>query len=400
MTPAKIPMNVFSKYWYSFTNWRFVYFFLPVVSVVSVYTLYNKQNKALVEINSRAKETLVLRSFSLPEVFKNIENEAVPAKIVQHKKTIKTLHSQSLKVQTSSNLSKSESGRTQRATNLATRSAWRVLWDSVLLLHLGVCLGLLLAGVCILWSAQTLESNYQRCIVLLIVTIFFCIPIRQKFKGDSFGLPSSPAGSTNFIAQIAAVESPSYSPNRPNKFIKLCQLLENIPLGIAFFLTGIAGAIISKSSKSILILFLNTEDEAREIAMRFQQLNLLLYMGTLLLTTSVLERGALHQWALTYLPKENKELSAALEALATSYITRRGIYYTLLLAASYLPCVAVLRHRVNKLAPKKLTFAEKEKWLQEHGLASSGIETTQRIIAIFGPLLAGPLGELLKILPH
>jgi hypothetical protein len=71
-----------------------------------------------------------------------------------------------------------------------------------------------------------------------------------------------------------------------------------------------------------------------------------------------------------------------------------GTVFTLFAAGVYLPAALLLRARVRKLALRQKPD-DPERWLKSHGLMLSFPQYLPRVIALLGPLLAGPLGELL-----
>lgn len=73
-----------------------------------------------------------------------------------------------------------------------------------------------------------------------------------------------------------------------------------------------------------------------------------------------------------------------------------GGFYTLVLVAVYLPAAVVLQRRARVLDALPVDEAEKEKQLQQYGLSFSFTESLPRILAILGPTLVGPVGELLN----
>jgi hypothetical protein len=89
--------------------------------------------------------------------------------------------------------------------------------------------------------------------------------------------------------------------------------------------------------------------------------------------------------------------SAAAKTFASlnpSIVTLMGAYYTLILTAIYLPPAILLRYRARLLASAQPP-EEQEDFLEKHGLTLSFTDYLPRILAILGPLMAGPIGDLL-----
>jgi hypothetical protein len=81
-------------------------------------------------------------------------------------------------------------------------------------------------------------------------------------------------------------------------------------------------------------------------------------------------------------------------------ISVQAMINTLILVAVYLPAAFVLRRRAERLADEKFgegkgTLPEREKWMQNRGLALSTSEYLPRVAALLAPLLAGPIGDLI-----
>ncbi|MCA1642670.1 MAG: hypothetical protein LC785_12145 [Acidobacteria bacterium] len=146
---------------------------------------------------------------------------------------------------------------------------------------------------------------------------------------------------------------------------------------------------------------------AGELARRMGYLRVLLYAGTATLVTTVLRISVTFHWGLAHLPpvSGNDETRAAVAKVMadfnTSFVSTQAGAYTLLLAAIYIPAALVLDGRAAALARRVLPQMgkkEREEWLRARGLSSSFSEHLPRIVAILGPFLAGPLGDLIGFL--
>lgn len=84
---------------------------------------------------------------------------------------------------------------------------------------------------------------------------------------------------------------------------------------------------------------------------KVQNTRLLLYIGTVVLATGVLQVSYTCFWAMTYLPlPHDSSLYQQYDLLAKTIVTSRGIYYTMMMAAIYLPANAMLRSLTYTLA--------------------------------------------------
>lgn len=143
----------------------------------------------------------------------------------------------------------------------------------------------------------------------------------------------------------------------------------------------------------------NQDDAATEklsvLSEQMKDLRVVLYVSTLLLIIGVLRMNAVTQWSLTFISPD------AVEAAQTFFISMSSViggFYSLILAAVYLPAAFILQQRA-KFVSEGLTPDKRPEALKSQGFTFSFRETMPRIIAILGPLLAGPIGELFKSVP-
>jgi hypothetical protein len=128
-----------------------------------------------------------------------------------------------------------------------------------------------------------------------------------------------------------------------------------------------------------------------EIAEQMADLRLVLYVGTSVLITGILRMGALSTWSLAFISEAAVPAATSFNA---SNVAVTGGFYTLVLTAIYLPAAANIHWR----ARKELTTIgdDAEKTLRDRKLSLSAKDVLPRAVAILGPLLAGPAGELLR----
>ena len=134
-------------------------------------------------------------------------------------------------------------------------------------------------------------------------------------------------------------------------------------------------------------------DDQDELLKRVRLLRPILMVGATALVVAILRLSVTHAWAASYLLPESP-LAKNVSSLVTGIVVSMGTVYTLLMASIYLPAALMLRTRVLKLAAGK-TDQEQEKFLSDNGLNLSFMQLLPRVLALFAPLLAGPLGELL-----
>lgn len=137
----------------------------------------------------------------------------------------------------------------------------------------------------------------------------------------------------------------------------------------------------------------NEAPTEEDVARRATLLRYVLYVGAALLAMSVLRLSATLTWGASFLTPDS-EAGRSVATLVSGISSSLGAYFTLLMLGMYLPAAMLLRGRARRLAEGE-TAADKDKWLSDRGLALSFADYLPRVIALLGPLLAGPVGELL-----
>jgi hypothetical protein len=134
---------------------------------------------------------------------------------------------------------------------------------------------------------------------------------------------------------------------------------------------------------------------AKQLARRMKYLQGVLYAGTFLLVTTILLKKSIYQWSLAFTSREEGAVRVA-EKFISSLLAVEGGFYTLVLVAVYIPAAVILQRRANHLEELPDEGAEREKQLNEYDISFSFTESLPRLLAILGPVLAGPVGELLS----
>lgn len=134
-------------------------------------------------------------------------------------------------------------------------------------------------------------------------------------------------------------------------------------------------------------------DGLRQIAAQTKHLRLVLYVGTVMLVTGVLLMRSVYQWVLAFLWRDAQVVKVA-DRFLSELLSIEGAYFTFILAAVYLPAAFILQRRADSLAELPELETEKEQVLKDYGLGVSLTQSLPRVLAILGPLLAGPVGEL------
>lgn len=148
----------------------------------------------------------------------------------------------------------------------------------------------------------------------------------------------------------------------------------------------VVAVLLSLTVYAVLYRLRETTD-LKQLGRGMKSLSSILYAGTLILIVGILFEKALLQWAFTFTPREEHLVKAA-DSFTAALVAFDGGYYTLLLAALYLPAAFMLRRQAGQLVDYD------PKTLEPYGLNFSFTESLPRMFAILGPLLAGPVGEL------
>lgn len=130
-----------------------------------------------------------------------------------------------------------------------------------------------------------------------------------------------------------------------------------------------------------------------QLSKSVKSLRIILYTGTLLLVTAILLKKSIYQWSLAYTPQDDAIETA--RNFVASLLALDGGFYTLVLAAAYLPAALVLHRRAQYLVGPSLDETAQEGKLKEYGLNFSLKESLPHVLAIAGPLLTGPVAEFL-----
>jgi hypothetical protein len=164
-------------------------------------------------------------------------------------------------------------------------------------------------------------------------------------------------------------------------------LANSFGFSVALFLTLASCAVLYSRNTGAY------PDALKQIGTQMKYLRLVLYLGTFMLVSGVLLIRSVYQWSLAFLLRDDQAVKIA-ERFFSDLLSIEGAYFTLVLAVVYLPAAFILQRRADSLSELPELDTEKEKVLKEYGLGFSVMQSLPRILAILGPLLAGPIGEL------
>ena len=126
-----------------------------------------------------------------------------------------------------------------------------------------------------------------------------------------------------------------------------------------------------------------------------------LYMASALLVVSVTALHSYYSWPAVLVEHSQAE---ELRSLATLIAVLFGSVFTLLIVVVLGPAVLVLSPRIVSFAQIAVEYEKSRgvdrtvsEWLRENGLETTGSQQGMRALATLGPIMAGPLMELLKL---
>jgi hypothetical protein len=135
------------------------------------------------------------------------------------------------------------------------------------------------------------------------------------------------------------------------------------------------------------------------LAAQMNHLRTVLYIGSLMLVAGVLNMGSWMRWPAAMFRDPTQ--GNAIMSMALGVTTFWGASFTLVTMAAYVPAALYLQSRALHLFQEKhpaSSLAQQELWLKEQGLTVSGDTQLKPILAMIGPLLAGPLGAFFNTL--
>ena len=262
--------------------------------------------------------------------------------------------------------------------------AARTLWSGIFYMHICISLAVMAIGFYALreatWGYPSLL--FRSIVVLFIVYIFGQIFIFSK------------TGSYQVIQQLLSktIASAQYS-SFPN-VVDFVVFLDKIGFLVASLLVITAGLTLLKPTSETL----PTE---KYLANQMSLLRLILYAGTGVFISTIFMWSFTLRWALVYIYPTEGLYYESVVSVANSQVIVRGIYFSILLSATYLPTAAIQYWRASRIVQQAIPDAipaEQANWLKEKGIGISPAEFLPRLAAILGPIMAGSISELFKLL--
>ncbi|WP_128547889.1 hypothetical protein [Larkinella soli] len=129
---------------------------------------------------------------------------------------------------------------------------------------------------------------------------------------------------------------------------------------------------------------------------QIRYLRLFLYCATALLIAGVLRQSATLTWTYAYIPHGARDLSVPAKEFGKVFTAVIGGFHTLVLAALYLPAAYILDEKRRIIIVRGFREPERSALLKEQNNPSFFSSTLPRILAVLGPILAGPVSDILK----
>jgi hypothetical protein len=173
------------------------------------------------------------------------------------------------------------------------------------------------------------------------------------------------------------------------------QIVESLTEKLDAF-SSILALYISAGAVSILAPFKDGALKWKsDLRTHSKNLKIILYISAALLIVNTLRSATLLNWSMDYidhasLPVESMWyfVYSGMNTLVMVMVTTRGVLYSFILAALYLPAAAILRQEAEKKAfEDKMTGELRKSWLANFGV----FRDLNQVIAILSPVLGGVL---------
>lgn len=171
-------------------------------------------------------------------------------------------------------------------------------------------------------------------------------------------------------------------------------------IAYAVVVTSIIAAmfLVVAASSSVVIPTGSDTAGLNAVGLHLSRLRNVLYIGAIMLVCGIVNMGAWMRWPAALL--RNPDHVEAFTGMALGVTTYWGAAFTVITIAAYVPPVLYLRSQALRLHERQypeVSAAEREKWLRSEGFTISEGAKPAPIIAMAGPLLAGPLSSILNI---
>jgi hypothetical protein len=296
-------------------------------------------------------------------------------------------------------------------TAMSSRYAGRVNWAAFAVLQAVICCCASLSGLYAINKALRDESRAEQVVAyglaLLLASFLSVAMLRLPYMNDLASVLEQTVGKAGDFKDSANV-------------VRVAKIFDAFSIFTAMLLTFTASMIVWPAVKNDPVVcgarpldptlpmtgeMTYVDRKALCIAIQLKQLLFVFTLGAAVLVASSLQIYAMLQWSLSCLQPlldgGDSALYHSVERLALSFVTWRGLIYTLWLSAIYLPAAYILRSRAIALAVAAddgHSINSQHRWMEERGLSLSVTDMLPRLAALLAPLLTGPAAELIRSL--
>jgi hypothetical protein len=215
--------------------------------------------------------------------------------------------------------------------------------------------------------------------VSILTSILVILDMRRDFLGRALAIGISALVAGAILGYFWVTRSQYSGPRFLDELLDRTsgQIVPHWILGLANGLAFAGIAFIAGASSSVIS---SPGRLAEEVSRQVDDLGWLLYAGAALLITSILEINQLHRWSgIAVLEDVRHEIHRAAAVLAGTI----AVFFTLVLAAAYIPAFLVLRLRV----------------IPVHQSIGSTFHTVLNVAVIFSPMVVGLASSFWNSLP-
>lgn len=288
---------------------------------------------------------------------------------------------------------------------IAERYSGRLIWVFLLGVNIILCISTLTVSITLIYKSPGFlkEKPTQRVIILIGLSFLFSIILWAVPNTVSIymqeAMKSTIAKGTGGMPIVFDV----------TRFINAFTFLAafSILFATCSILLTQEDIAHSRTSNAEMAAAEEVGDEANEpraelynrlapVADQLKDLRLGLYASTLLLIVGVLRVSAIANWSLAFVSQDAVKSATV---FYNTIVTITGGFYTLILVAIFPPAIYILERRAQAVTKEsRLPPDERKGILVGTGLTYSFREAFPRVVAILGPLLAGPIGDLFRSL--
>ena len=251
--------------------------------------------------------------------------------------------------------------------------AARLTYSSAAKLQFAAFVVALLGGVILGLQLLPPMRLTRRIVLLLTIALVGAVSAYAAIS------PALTPATTLRVSQTVAIECGSVP--------HLNLMLDRMTMALAFFLTIIAGSALARPRGALSV-------RLRRLAAGHRAITMILALSTIFLAVSIFRVTALGRWVESYYPDES--VARDIRVLFDSVIQTWGIYFSMMLAAVYVPSTLLLRWRIAHAA-HGLPSGTPPNWLDPSWLKTSYTQELTRVLAVLAPFLAGQAADLLRI---